>query len=638
MIYYIVAKIVETDTNIKTEAIVKYVKSKKELYAHYKSEEKLRSDIIRICSKLKLADESHPPMEEKDIVPEKNYIEMAESARSIFDNVHFNTRKENFDLTLGLICKCHQEKQNAILNLPCSSGKSCMSIVYAAYLANKRKRVWLVSEKIQSCKGNAKFLKKMGISAVAYHGRDSSLCMVPSKGFFAGKKPCKKCSNQCGAELKYLNTGNNKFDYPDAKVVCCTHANYMNALSSDQLPNDLDLIIIDESPDTLNEIILNDENISLLYSLVENHQNYYEKHQFEKYIRDITQFKDMGTHSVSPLNPLLVSNILRFAFIKFQSGDLTEEEFSFINSFFLFFKNEHIFGMCNETENHKNAFHFMSGMTKLRCDIPTVILDGSAKNQVARWENFIIVSCSKLEKTYPNTTLHLIKATPSKKKLSQETVAKKLQCLTEELLHPNDKAIIFQNKNPVGPVKILKDIANKTGASYVIMQRGEHIGSNLGKQCNKAVIAMSIFTTVANYALRASIVNDKEIPEGEIFDVYQGHPYPAYDGNGFRNKDINHQFILAVERDLYQAIMRGCIREDNTNSYDVVALIESYSVISYLMNDLPGVKIIAEDNNILNLFLQGHTISQIKKETNKPQSTISSAVQKYRKSLGLKTK
>ena len=232
----------------------------------------------------------------------------------------------------------------------------------------------------------------------------------------------------------------------------------------------------------------------------------------------------------------------------------------------------------------------------------------------------------------------MIKANPSKNKLSKTTIAEKLKSLSEKLLHPEDKAIIFQNKIPVSSVNTLKEFADKKGVSYVVMQRGEHIGSNSGKQCNKAIIAMSIFTTIPDYALKASIVNDKEIPGEDIFDSYRERNYPAYGRDGFRNKDINQQFILAVERDLYQAIMRGCIRENNTDSYDVIALIESYSVIAYLMNDLPGVKILTEDDDILNLFLQGYTISQIVKITNKPQSTVSSAVQRIRKCLGLESK
>ena len=637
-IYNIVADAIETNINVKTDAIVKYIQSKKELYEHYNSAEELRSDIIRIWLKVKLSKENHFPMEEKNLVPEQKYIDMAENERSIFDSVHFCTRKSNFDLTLGLICKCHQEKQNAILNLPCSSGKSFMSIVYAAYLAKQGTRVWIVSEQIQSCKNKAQLLKEMGISAIAYHGRDSNLCPVSCKEFYNGKMPCKKCMMRCGAELKYLNGEKNRFDYPDAKVVCCTHANYLNALSSNQLPDDLDLIIIDESPDTLCEITMTNENINLLYSLVYNHRDYNEKYQFEQYLHAITQYCDFGTHRISPINASLANNILQFAFVKYHSGALTEEEISFIQSFFLFFKNERIFGMFNQTEHNKNVFHYISGKTKIQCDIPTIILDGSARNQITEWENFIIVSCYQLNKTYPNTTLHLIKANPSKNKLSKTTIAEKLKSLSEKLLHPEDKAIIFQNKIPVSSVNTLKEFADKKGVSYVVMQRGEHIGSNSGKQCNKAIIAMSIFTTIPDYALKASIVNDKEIPGEDIFDSYRERNYPAYGRDGFRNKDINQQFILAVERDLYQAIMRGCIRENNTDSYDVIALIESYSVIAYLMNDLPGVKILTEDDDILNLFLQGYTISQIVKITNKPQSTVSSAVQRIRKCLGLESK
>ena len=294
--------------------------------------------------------------------------------------------------------------------------------------------------------------------------------------------------------------------------------------------------------------------------------------------------------------------------------------------------------MLDETEEKKRVFHYIAGNINVKSDIPTIILDGSARNQITKWEDFIIVSCSQLVKNYPNTTLHLIKANPTKKKLSQSHIAKKIEHLAKNILNSKDNVIVFQNKKPVASVKRLKDIINENGASYVIMQRGEHIGSNKGKSCNKAIIDMSIFTTIADYALKASIVNDREIVENEIFNLRRGVRYPAQSRDGFCCKDINEQFILSLERNLYQAIMRGCIREDNTNTYDVIALIESYSIISHLLNDLPDMKIIVDEDSILNLYLQGYTISEIQKITKKSQSTISSAVQNIRERLGLKQK
>lgn len=57
-----------------------------------------------------------------------------------------------------------------------------------------------------------------------------------------------------------------------------------------------------------------------------------------------------------------------------------------------------------------------------------------------------------------------------------------------------------------------------------------------------------------------------------------------------------------------------------------------------MLNDLPDMKIIVDEDSILNLYLQGYTISEIQKITKKSQSTISSAVQNIRERLGLKQK
>ena len=45
--------------------------------------------------------------------------------------------------------------------------------------------------------------------------------------------------------------------------------------------------------------------------------------------------------------------------------------------------------------------------------------------------------------------------------------------------------------------------------------------------------------------------------ENEIFNLRRGVRYPAQSRDGFCCKDINEQFILSLERNLYQAIMRS---------------------------------------------------------------------------------
>lgn len=634
----IVAKAVETNPFIKISALEKLIKKEPELYRRYSSDTAMRADIIKIRLKVCNGNNFHNLMQDVKITPEQRYIDMPEKARLFFDKVNFGTRTEKFDMTLGLICQCHQEKRNVILNLPCSSGKSFMSIIYAAYLADQGKRVWIVSEQISSCKQKAKILTKMNVSAIAYHGRDTTVCTAQTKDFYKNTKPCKNCSNKCGAELKYLNKSPNKFDYPHANVVCCTHSNYISALSNNDLPENLELVIIDESPNVLESISLNEDKLKLLKKIARC-QNDYDAGVLLDFINDITRYKDGGSHKMPSLDKDIADNVLKIALTRLRSGKLNEESMDAIYSFLTFFQNDKIYGMCTIDDNDQSNFNYITGHVDLKCKTQTIILDGSAKNQITRWENFEIVSCDKLYVSYPNTTLHLIKANPSKTKILEEAIQNKIKKIATKQLQSNDNVIIFSNKKPLPPVKQLEQIAQKAGANHLIMQRGEHIGSNKGKHCNKAIIAsMSLFTTIADYVLKASIVKDKEIPEKEIFDIYRDKRYPAYDKNGFRNKDIDEQYILSIERDLYQAIMRGCIREDNTNTYDVVATINSNCVLAHLMHDLPEVKIKLEDDIVTELFLAGYSISEIQQMTQKPQSTVSSAVQRMSELLGIKRK
>lgn len=70
----------------------------------------------------------------------------------------------------------------------------------------------------------------------------------------------------------------------------------------------------------------------------------------------------------------------------------------------------------------------------------------------------------------------------------------------------------------------------------------------------------------------------------------------------------------------------------------VVATINSNCVLAHLMYDLPEVKIKLEDDIVTELFLAGYSISEIQQMTQKPQSTVSSAVQRMSELLGIKRK
>ena len=123
---------------------------------------------------------------------------------------------------------------------------------------------------------------------------------------------------------------------------------------------------------------------------------------------------------------------------------------------------------------------------------------------------------------------------------------------------------------------------------------------------------MSLFRTVSAYALQTAICRDEEIDADRIWSeaVFNGKkvliPKFCRDGS-FADKKINQQYLKTLERDLYQAIMRGCIREHSDAEYHVIALVNIPQVVNLLKLDLPECHIHFLENEVLNLHFQGNS-------------------------------
>ena len=207
------------------------------LFEHYHQERRLvRMDIQRARNKV---------MEEsiECVLPVEKFhlgnpdLSLYDKVRNKFDQQFFNTRSPKIDITLSILDQCHKQGKQALLSLPCSSGKSTAALLFIAAHASANHRFWLVSEKIADCKRNADMLRKLSCNALPFHGRDGECCKVDEQVFRHQNKKriCSECPNPCGAELKYC-VDEYRLDFPLADVVCCTHAHYKHALANGQFP------------------------------------------------------------------------------------------------------------------------------------------------------------------------------------------------------------------------------------------------------------------------------------------------------------------------------------------------------------------------------------------------------------------
>lgn len=627
--FNIIAEAIRTIPAISDKTLSSCIKKNRSIFEHYNGEQHLLQDIRRIRGKIR-AETITPVMPvEEMIIPDGYSLAHIESARNAFDNVIFNSRQAKFETTLSILDMLYKGKNNGILNVPCSSGKTFASIIFLAHLAQQGKRTWLVSEKIEDCRRNAQLLQQMGVNAVGWHGRTES-CPVPKNQFFKKGKPCKSCAQKCGAELKY--SSNNKFDHPDATVICCTHQNYKAALVSNAIPQDLSLIVIDESPNLLETFSYTDNELSILKKQLSGNQNLKDLLNADIYESVEKKLVDDGVYKIDKLGILdYKDEILNNAFMNFSSGRIDENELDFIFEFLRFFSNENIYCMSS-----KHSYSFMTGKIRVNTSVPTIVLDGSARNQSTCWDGFKIYTCDKLKTAYPNMKILCIPKNPTQNNLSRKEIFRSIKHTALRQVPNGSNVIIFANKDLSEKESIndniagLKKLLQKKKCQIIDLSRGQHIGSNAGREGDSALLTMSLFTTVSDYALRAAVYSQRDIPESAIFDRKNKMIVPKIKKNGhFSHDAINDQYIRTLERDLYQAIMRGKIRDNPNAAYTVVALVSSPAVVEILKEDMPSVSVELVGDDVYNLYLEGFSESEIAQKTGKSKQTVHATLKNF---------
>jgi len=645
--FKVIAGILSHYPAISDTTIFAACKKDKDIYGqagHWKSETALRKDIATIRQKVK-AQAVKPMLPVEKIAISADYdLSHLEPARQQFDLKRFSSRGKKFDITLAVMDKLYKSKASGILSLPCASGKTYSALIYIASIASPDKRIWLVSEKISDCIRNFNVLKAMGINASAFHGMDREICQhKDNKQFWTDrKKHCQNCVNKCGAELKYIS--GQPYDYVDADIVCCTHQNYSSALSAGQLPA-LDLIITDESPNLLETFSYKKSQLAVITTLL--NRSHEKQAIFEADILYNIEEKLLtgGGKKIIPLQLMnYESEIKKYMFSQLDSGFISESDAEFVLDFLNFFKNRNIYGyrgaekhIAANGDKKVETFNFMCGQVNISTNIQTIILDGSARNQSVKWNGFKIYECDELRVNNPNTTIHCLSHNPSQAKIANSTVFGALSDIALNIIKGGEQVLIFSNKQMNKKIQsqvanLIMTIAGK-GCSITYLPRGQHIGSNKGMAAESTIITMSLFTTVADYVLRACVFNDTDIAHEEIFNE-QG--MPKFNKNGhWDNAMIQDQYIRTLERDLYQAILRGCIRNNPATDYNVIALISSPEIISTLQEDLPDAKIVLSDEPVIQMYLDGKSEPEICKATKLAQQTVNDAIKAFQKIPGL---
>lgn len=593
----------------------------KPCYEHYRkfgkdADKRCRQDIRRIRIKLTKEKRPSPPNKVKKLKYENELVsELVCQKRSLFNEIYDTSANERITIALSLMEKLYLDRKKAILNFPCASGKSTSAMIIASAYASSENRFWIVTKKIEEVRHIAKNLRQLGTNVQEWHGRPRE-CSVDYYEFLKARKGefCRKCAAPCTAQKKYVSR--DIWDYPEADILVTTHAHWAAAVIQDKIPSSVKYVIVDESPSLMEFFLLNQEKMDSFRNLFSEN-----KKLLDIFDVDITFLRNMlsdgGCKRIPQLSTLFSSEDIRKCLYKLLDDEkIAPETFEQMQIFLDFFSSSEIYGM-QEFQNGRWNMTFIRGQVNLHTKIPHILLDGSALMSDVKWEDFSIYTCGELKQEYPNTTVEVINGNPSKTFLANP---ENFSLLAERVLRTcetNTNLLLFHNKEldrdtvlKENITRLRDELRNRAHVNLIEMNRGEHIGSNKGRLAQVTAVCMSLFNNIAYYVLRTALVTHSDVLSENIWN--ERFKYPAMKRNGgFSFPALQLSYCRAIAIDLYQTIMRGCIRDNPSERYKVICILSGLDIITVLQEELPGAVFHYENEEIVRALLEGTSDSEI---------------------------
>ncbi len=633
--FYMILELVIAKMN--EQQIIREIK-KTCLYGHYRNEDHLRQDIRNI----KKGVSKMMPEPKNDVIPldSSNFTmsyEVESKFREFNEKVHKTT--DNTEKTLKVLEWITDRKNNAIMALPCGVGKTTSANILASAKASSDYRIMIVTKKVDDVIGISSTLDILGAKVIPWHGLNEQHCNLGIKYIdlkHMKDNPCVKCPTRCTASNKRLS--HDKYDCPDYDILVTTHAHYRYARISGKLSN-FSLIIIDEAPSEFENYELNEKTRKSLEYLFGDSPCY--RDIIRKFFSDIDNMLANGSCNDVPftITKRFMSNkSAMFTYLnqKYQDEKIDDSQLDTGIEFLNYFSdNTRICSLKIKNGNTGYKYCFSKGNISIDVPVQHIILDGSAMLSDVEWKGFNIYHDSSISMNYPNTRIHVLRNNPSKQSLMKDEVLLKLQNKISQITAGklNPKILFMKNKLPDGKLKENLDLLKSCMAGIgdmVEMSRGMHVGSNDGKDCDINIIAMSLFNNVEYYVLKAALASKSEIPSDRIWRQGKTFECPCLKKNGgFDDLEINKAYIRCSAYDLYQAIMRGKIRTDSNSPYEVVFLMSSMEVISFISDDLKGAVILYDDSDIVQLIKAGKSQAEIKTILDNgiiPSSTLADSI------------
>jgi len=240
-------------------------------------------------------------------------------------------------------------------------------------------------------------------------------------------------------------------------------------------------------------------------------------------------------------------------------------------------------------------------------DIPNTVLclDASADYQPVTLDGFTIVRLKEQASlSFHNHVIHVISGNPTATHTSRTWDGFR-QIVTNGVnaLHAPSIFIAMsksdKNKTLNDKVdELAKDFRAK-GYEVKTGNRGADTrGSNQFADCDTGVIAMPLFTTIADYALEAAVVDGKDVPSGDIWCKGQdGRLHPRMH-KGFVAERLNRAFSRRYADEFVQTVLRTKMRRHDGNCCHIWGQLPSFSTLVHIHKALPGIRFEGNDPTV----------------------------------------
>ena len=233
-----------------------------------------------------------------------------------------------------------------------------------------------------------------------------------------------------------------------------------------------------------------------------------------------------------------------------------------------------------------------------------LLLNGSASlYRHVMGEHMQVFSCPDLKEEYPNVVIHCIEALPTKRRLKDRAFMERYVSFAKEALGDADVGFLAINKRPMSQASTAGEEEDTSIEGALrkafpmvkeenIGERGSLIGSNQWVEEGDGIIAMSLFTDIAHYALHASLRHGREISADEMFQVSNGRTSLKVSKIGHLSPhEVDDELRREAAHELYQTIMRLKCREDSAATINVVVVLPYVELLSDLHRLMPNIQV-----------------------------------------------